>query len=377
MRILVLNWRDIRNPDMGGAEVHLHEIMKRVASAGHDVLQVSHSVKGLPDSETIDGIRIVRRGGRLTFNLGLRRFCERLDGSFDLIIEDLCKLPFYSPRWGMAPVMVVVPHLFGTTAYREVSLPLALYVNALEKLIPSVYAGSPFVAISQSTKADLVRRGIQQDSISVVECGIDTAHYHPVAGVTAAPGTMLYVGRLKRYKGIQYILKALSALARRGHDYRLVLQGTGDYEGPLRRMAAGLEGLEGRVDFQGRVSEVRKLEWLTRAWVAVFPSEKEGWGLTVIEANACGTSVVASNSDGLRDSVRHGETGYLVPQAAAWAGLSESGRCEELERTLETVLSDPEHHSRMKPACLQWARRFSWDETGRRMLALIEKAAAG
>lgn len=366
MKVLVLNWRDPRNPEAGGAEVHLHEIMRRAAAAGHRIVQVSQAVEGLPDREVIDGVEILRHGRRNTFNWTLRPFCRRLGlEDFDLIVEDLCKIPFYSPAWSHTPVLVVVPHLFGTTAYREVALPLALYVNLMEWFVPRVYRGSPFVAISDSTRRDLVRRGIPSDDIEVVPCGIDTEAYTP-GPPEAEAGLMCFVGRIKRYKGVQHAIGALRLLLDRGIDCRLGVVGSGDYLDGLRRVAADL-GLRERVEFPGWVSHGDKVRWLRRSWVAVLPSEKEGWGLTVIEANACGTPVVASDSDGLRDSVRHGETGLLVPH----------GDVEALAGALQRVIADRSLRDRLAGRALRWARSFDWDHTAARMISIMERAAGG
>ncbi|MBN2586153.1 MAG: glycosyltransferase family 4 protein [Candidatus Fermentibacteraceae bacterium] len=366
MRILALNWRDPRNPEAGGAEVHLHEILKRSAASGHRVTQISHAVTGLPAEEWIDGVRILRHGRRNTFNFTLKRFALSLDigSNFDLVIEDLCKVPFYSPRWSPAPVLTVVPHLFGTTAFREVAFPLALYVNFMESFIPRAYRGSRFVAISDSTKRDLVRRGISDGEISVIPCGIDTAFYTP-GPPDPDPATFLYVGRLKKYKGIQMIITALGLLRQTGTDCSLVVLGSGDYEGELRKLTARL-GLEGSVSFEGFVAQERKLHWLRRAWAAVFPSEKEGWGLTVIEANACGTPVIASDSDGLRDSVRNGETGILVPHGDLEALASEMGK----------LSADPARRSLLGNNGIKWAGSFDWDITAERMLRVMEETAS-
>ncbi len=367
MRILALNWRDPRNPEAGGAEVHLHEILRRAAASGHEVVQVSQASGGLPREEVLDGVRILRRGGRFTFNIGLASWCRRnLDlHSMDLVVEDLCKLPFFAPRWSPVPVLVVVPHLFGTTAYREVALPLALYVNLLESLVPRAYAGCRFVAISESTKRDLERRGIPGGSIDVVPCGMDADAYSPDPSVRVEPGSILYVGRIKKYKGIQFLLEAVALLGRRGVPARLRVVGSGDYLGRLRDRAGAL-GISSSVEFTGFVEEAAKLTELRRAWVAALPSEKEGWGLTVVEANACGTPVVASDSDGLRDSVRHGETGLLVPH----------GNAEALADALQSILGDASLRARLSDGGLAWARSFTWERTAEGTISAMERAAS-
>jgi len=367
VRILALNWRDPKNPEAGGAEVHLHAILQRAASMGHQVTQVSHRVHGLPNREVMDGVLILRHGGRNTFNFSVKGFALSLDiaENFDLVLEDLCKIPFYSPAWSPVPVLTVVPHLFGTTAYREVPFPLALYVNIMESFVPKVYADSPFVAISDSTMADLVARGIPAENITVIPCGIDTGFYGP-GPPEPEPGAFLYLGRLKKYKGVQFAIRAVKLLRDSGKDAELAVIGTGDYLEELEKLTEKL-GLREAVTFHGYVSREKKLRMLRKAWAAVFPSEKEGWGLTVIEANACGSPVVASDSPGLRDSVRNGRTGFLVPH----------GDPEALARKMGLLMDHQALRHQLGEEGIEWAGSFDWDSTTARMLEAMEKTASG
>ena len=363
MRLLALNWRDLKNPETGGAEIHLHEILRRAVREGHEVTQISQAVQGLPSEEIMDGVRILRHGRRNTFNFTLRNFATSLDiaANYDLVIEDLCKIPFYSPKWSPVPVLTIVPHLFGTTAYREVAFPLALYVNLMESFIPKFYRGSSFIAISDSTKNDLVRRGIDAGRISVIPCGVDTDFYSP-GEPAPEPGRFLYVGRLKKYKGVQLILAALAILREEGRDYTLTVLGSGDYESELKKLSKRVN-LDDLVTFEGFVSQERKLYWLRKAWTAVFSSEKEGWGLTVIEANACGTPVIASDSDGLRDSVRNGETGLLVPH----------GDIEKLAAAMDKLAGDRTLRDKLSKQGLEWADGFNWDSTASRVITIMKQ----
>jgi glycosyltransferase involved in cell wall biosynthesis len=228
-----------------------------------------------------------------------------------------------------------------------------------------VYRECRFVAISESTKADLARRGIPPSRIEVVPCGMDSSFYTPDDNVPPEPGSILYVGRVKKYKGIQYLLEAVKLLRDRGIGANLGIVGSGDYLEQLKSLSGRL-GLDGSVEFSGFVDPGRKLFELRRAWVAALPSEKEGWGLTVIEANACGTPAVASDSDGLRDSVRHGETGLLVPHADPSA----------LADALQSILADRSLRARLSAGGLAWARTFTWERTAAGTLAVLEQAAA-
>jgi len=261
-----------------------------------------------------------------------------------------------------------VPHLFGATAFLEASLPVAAYVVLLERLIPLAYRDAPFLAISESTRDDLVRRGIDPHRVSVVHCGMDHETYVGDSAVakSAAP-TILFIGRLRRYKGVDWVMRVVPRVRERVPGARLVVVGDGPFRADLERTARRL-GVAGAVEFLGFLPRSEKVRALRRAWALVQPSPKEGWGLTVIEAAACGTAVVAANSPGLRDSVRRDETGLLVP-------YGDDGRLAE---ALARVLEDAPLRARLEAAGRAWAARFTWPDCARRSLdALLALGGGG
>lgn len=353
LRILLINWQDRENPQAGGAEVHLHEIFGRLAERGHDVRAVVGGWGAAPRRTTLDGIDIRRVGGRQTFPLHVVRAVRDAlrQRPADVVVEDINKIPLYTPAWLDVPIVALVPHLFGTTAFAEAAWPMAAAVWTAERAIPRVYRRTPFHAISEGTADDLVARGIERERITVIHPGIDHGTFAPAppAERDERP-TLLYVGRLKRYKGIDVLFEALARLAMDGHDIHLCVAGRGDDRSRLERVAADL-GMAERVRFLGYLSEAEKVRRLQRAWVAVYPSPKEGWGITNVEAAACGTPVVASDSPGLRESVLHGETGFLVPHgdSAAWAAA------------LGSLVGDPGLRARLGRGAIAHAARFSWD----------------
>ena len=311
MRILVVNWQDRENPQAGGAEIHLHEIFGRLAAQGHEVSLLCGGWPGCAPRVVLDGIDVTRVGTRNTFRLLARRgYREYFAGRpLDVLIEDINKMPLNTPRWGRVPVVAVVPHLFGSTVFQELPWPLATAVWLAERPIPWVYGRVPFEAISESTADDLVERGIQRERIRVIYCGIDSNHYTPDPAVRAAAPVFANLSRLKKYKAVDLVLRGFARAAVPGA--RLEIAGAGDYRPSLERLASSLD-LGDRVTFLGRISEAEKVRLLRRAWALVFTSPKEGWGITNLEAAACGTAVVASDSPGIRESVRNGETGFLV-----------------------------------------------------------------
>ena len=312
MKILVVNWQDRENPQAGGAEIHLHEIFGRLARRGHQVVLLCGGWPGCRPSVELDGMEVHRVGTRQTFALLANRYYKRelRRRHFDFLVEDINKAPLYTPFWGSERPVAVVPHLFGGTVFQELAAPLAAAVWLAERPLGYLYRHVPFEAISESTADDLVRRGIRRDRIRVIYCGIDTARYTPDPLMRAALPTFAYLGRLKKYKGVDIVIRAFAELAH--PTATLEIAGSGDHREALEALVASLD-LGARVRFLGRISEDGKLALLRRAWGLVFASPKEGWGITNLEAAACGTPVVASNSPGLRESVKDGETGFLVP----------------------------------------------------------------
>jgi glycosyltransferase involved in cell wall biosynthesis len=359
--LLAINHRDPAHPEAGGAELHLEQVLLEAVRRGWRVTWLAAGFPGGAREGEHRGMRVLRRGNWWNFNFVvpgvLRREFTRGQAP-DLVVEDVNKVPCFAPWFTRAPVAVVVPHLFGTTAYREANVAVATYVLAFEALIPWVYARCRFVVISESTRDDLVARGIEPGRITVVHCGLDHERYRvdPAATKASAP-TLAFVGRLRRYKGVDWVLRALPAVRARVPGVRLEIIGDGPFASALRRLVAH-SGLESAVSFLGFLPAAEKTRRLQSAWALVQPSPKEGWGLTVVEAAACGTPAVATDAPGLRDSVRRDETGLLVPFADD-AALAEA---------LVRVLADDGLRARLSRAAVAWAANFRWDECGRRSM---------
>ncbi|HEX7242247.1 MAG TPA: glycosyltransferase family 4 protein, partial [Longimicrobiaceae bacterium] len=353
MKLLVVNWQDRLNPQAGGAEIHVHETFGRLAARGHRVTLLASGWKGAPQRERLDGMEVHRVGGRHTFNARAPGYHRReLAGErFDVVVEALNKVPVFTPLWAGRPCVLLVHHLFGATAFREASVPVAAATWLLERPIGRVYRGRPAQAISRSTADDLVERGLHPSDLRVIYPGVELGFYTPDPAVPReAEPTFLYLGRLRRYKGVHLVIRAVAALRDRGTRVRLRVGGKGEYEPELRRLAAELR-VEDRVEFLGFVSEERKRELFRTAWANVFPSPKEGWGITNVEAAACGTPTVASDSPGLRESVLHERTGLLYPHGDIDAMADAMGR----------LAADPSLVARYGAEARRFAEGFTWD----------------
>jgi glycosyltransferase involved in cell wall biosynthesis len=365
VRILVLNWQDHLNPQAGGAELHLREIFTRIVALGHSVDLLCSSWEGAPLRANLDGIEVHRVGNRNTYAFLARRYFEkhlRLN-NYDIVIEDLNKVPLYTPLWGVKGLVALVHHLFGATVFREAPMPLAAAVWLSEQPLGFLYRSIPFEAVSVSTADDLVARGIRRHLIRVIYNGVDSARLTPNPAERSPTPLFVYLGRLKKYKRVDMVIRAFAAL--NIPSACLEIAGSGDYRASLEGLVNSLQ-LTDRVKFLGFISEEEKVHLLRRAWASTLASPKEGWGISNLEAAACGTPVIAANSPGIRESVIDGETGFLVPQgdveamAAAMRGIVES-------RNLVDVLGN---------AGRRFAEAFTWERSAKETLAHLEEVVA-
>ena len=366
MNILVLNWRDMEHPEAGGAEVHFAEIFSRLAGKGHTVTLLTTRFKNCLPDVVCRGISVLRRGNNFIFNWESPLIIKKLlkTKTFDCVIDDVNKLPFYSNLWFKSmPVGVFYHHLFGKTVFRLTNPLTALYVCLMEKLSTRIYGKVPCCAVSPSTAEELVKQGIDRRKLTVIENGIDTERFCPDKSIVRDDDLLLYIGRLKRYKRVDDIFEAMSVIERGGgRRLRLTVIGSGDDLPRLKKRTRQL-GLDDSIDFTGFVSEDRKIELLRRAAIFVNPSEKEGWGITNIEASACGAPVVANDAPGLRDSVVDNETGLLY--------INNDARSMSL--SIQKLLDDKELRKRFGVNGRAWAQKFSWDASAQRVEEWLEK----
>ncbi|MDP6528118.1 MAG: glycosyltransferase family 4 protein [Gemmatimonadota bacterium] len=366
--ILLVNWNDRTNPFAGGAEVHLHETFARLAARGHRVMVLCSGYAGAPAREVLDGMEILRVSGRYGFNFAVPAALRRLRREFapSIVVEALNKIPLCTPVFAGAPVLGIGHHLFGGTIFREIPPPLSLYVFASEMALPWIYRRTMMEVISESTREDFILRGLAPDRVRVVHVGVDRSLYRPPDAEQNGKPFLLAMGRVRRYKRLDLVIDAVDALARSGQaDLTLTIAGGGNYLDSLRRHARRT-GADARVRFLGSVSEEEKIRLYQEAVALVMTSPKEGWGLTCLEAQACGTPVIASNSPGLREAVRDGESGILVPH----------GDRAALEAAMSRMLGEEELRRRLAEGALRFADTFSWDRTADSTMEMIEEAIA-
>ncbi len=350
LRILVFNWRDTRHGQAGGAEVFIQELAKRWHAAGHDVTLFCGNDGNSKRHETISGVHVIRRGSfYLTYAWAFVYYAFRFRSRSDVIIDCHNGIPFFTPLYAKQPIYCVVHHVHQEVFARYLPKPLAAVAKFLEaKVMPWVYRDCYYVTVSQSSKQAMIDQlGIRADRIQIVHNGIDPNELKP--GKKTVRPTVLYLGRLKPYKSVDVLVKAFAQVATRRPDAQLVVGGTGEAMEDLKGLTAKLK-IASKVKFLGYVPEPRKIRLMQQAWVFVNPSYAEGWGITTIEANACGTPVIASDVPGLRDSVKSPETGRLVPY----------GDVAAFATSILHVIDDNELRLTMSVSAKAWSDTFDW-----------------
>jgi glycosyltransferase involved in cell wall biosynthesis len=281
---------------------------------------------------------------------------------FDVVVDDINKIPFYTPWFVDKPLAGIVHHLFGKAIFLEAPFIPASYVYAAEKVAARVYRNTPMAVVSESTRQELIGLGFPAANIVIVPNAVNTTIYAPSADVPQGRALIGHVGRLKKYKSVDHLIRAFEIVLKDIPDARLMIVGDGDFRPALEKLAHELAIVD-RVVFTGYVSQAQKVRHLNQMSVAVNCSAKEGWGLTVIEANACGVPVVASDVPGLRDSVVDEKTGLLY----------EFGNIEQLAQKITLVLRDENLRKRMRMDALEWGRSFNWEESAKKMIGFLER----
>ena len=362
MRILILNWRDPRHPWAGGAEVFLHQVARHWIRWGHTVTWLCSRHPSQAQYDQIEGIQIVRAGGIYSvYPTAAAVYLFKLHQQYDLLFDSVNGIPFFTPLYSTKPKVSLVHHIHSEVFFRELPPHLAHLGSFLESIcMPLVYRRTPFVAVSDSTRQSMIQIGIPDHQITVIHNGVDNLSYTP--GTKSDSPRIIFVGRLRRYKSVDVLIRAMPLVLLKIPNLRLDIVGSGPMADELHRLADNL-CVSGSIRFHGFVSERNKVEFLRQAHLAIQPSMKEGWGLTVLEANACGTPVVAANVPGLIDSVVHGKTGILVPH----------GDPDALAQEVVALLIDADRRSKMSQAAVAWSQQFNWEQTARSCLELLTR----
>ena len=360
----MLNWRDPRNPLAGGAERVTEAYLRALLARGHEVAWFANAFEGALIGEDLDGLRIVRVGGKFTSWLSARRWVRRQE-PFDLIIDQHHGIPWYAPWWANTRVVAYIHEVLGPIWSSFYPWPISALGCWQERQTLRRYRRTPFWTGCQFTCDQL--RALGAESVTPVSYGISTQVLEELDEKSLMePVRLIVVSRLAPNKRVDHAIHALRQLREQGVKAHLRIVGDGQERAALGQLVEKLK-LQGEVEFSGQLTEEQKDAALREAHLLLHASVCEGWGLNVTEANAMGTPAVVYPVPGLEESTLHGRTGLV----------SEEESPESLATAVQSVLQQPEDYQKWRVAARDRARSLHWDNVLRGACDQLEAWARG
>ena len=355
MRVLFVNWRDTSNPEAGGAENFTEEIGRRLAGLGHPVTIFASAFNGCEAVSSRFGMTVIRDGGKYTVYSKARDFVKHHADEFDVIIDEINTVPFQIQKLNQKnPVVALIHQLAREVWFYETRFPLsALGYYVLEPWWLRGYRDVCTVTVSSSTREDLTNIGFS--NVHTVHNGIGTVPLEEPPEKESTP-IIVFLGRLVRCKLPDHAIQSFQIIRESFPNAELWILGDGYLRKKLESKRASA------VRFLGRVSDSEKFAVLRKADLLLVPSVREGWGVSVIEANAMGTPAIGYAVPGLKDSIVQGVTGALV-RPFDYVAMAEAAKM---------LIGDQGKMEKMSRNCLDWARKFSWDDAASEFQKVLE-----
>lgn len=359
-----MNWRDLTNPSAGGAELVTHEIAKKWVEMGNEVRLLTSKYRASASEESIDDVIVTRVGGKYSVYVASAfRFLREFFRSYDVIVDQINSVPFFTPLYCRTPIVPFVFQMTREIYFRELPRVLSSLAVRLEPLLFRLYSGSPTVVLSESTKRDLVSIGFREDRVFVCPPGVD--HEEFSTGKKTLCPSVLYLNRFAKYKNPDRLMIAFREVLKAVPNCKLTMVGarTENEIRSFKNMANELR-MKDSVEILPFARGAAKMTFLQESWVHVLPSTREGWGISILEAAACGTPSVGLNVPGVRDAIQHMKTGVLV----------EEGSIESLAEAIIGILRNDELRETLSVGATESARNYTWYSTANHAMGALVTA---
>ena len=368
MDILILNWKDVKNPQAGGAEIIAFEFARRLVKEGHKVTFFSRTFSNCLKEEIIDGVKIIRQGNRFSVYLQAFFYYKSLKKKPQRVIDMVNTICWQTPLYVDKKIRIAyVNQLAKEVLFYEFTWPLSLIAYLLERFEYFTYLSTKFVCYSKSTKEDLMSFGVEKKNIKTFPLGVDHDRYVKIGNKNKDP-LFIFVARLVKMKRGDLCVRSMKKVVRKYPKARLYILGNGPDEKRLQKLVIG-KNLGETVKFVNKNNffidkniKDLKVSLMQKAWALLLPSIKEGWGLVVTEAAACGTPAIVSNVTGLRDSVANGKTGIV---------LSKNPSENELSQAMIKLIEDDSLRKKISEGAYEYSQNFNWDKSYRDFKKLV------
>lgn len=358
-RILFLNWKDIKNPSAGGAEALTDAFASELAKT-NDVTYITSSFPEASSEEYVNGYRILRKGTTKTTVLHAFFMQKALQKkySFDLIIDQVHGIPFFSIWYKSHPSVAVLIHEIAGTLWKNIlPAPLGLFVDTIWLWL---YKNQKFITISLSTKQELISHHIPSNHISLVPVFSD---FRPNTIPEKPDTTILILGRIAPVKRIEHGILAFKLLQKEFPKLRLVIVGKSEqaYEAYNKHIHM-LAHNNAAISILENVSEEEKNTWLKRSRICLMPSEKEGFGIAIIEAASYGAPSIGYSVPGVQDAITDGETGLLAKEQTPAA----------LAQCMRILLTDTDLYRKMQYNAFKQSNKYTKENSLRLFTSALE-----
>ena len=357
--IVVMAWRDMWHPGVGGAEIYIMKMVENLRDNGYSIKYLTARYQGSKKQEIKDGIEYIRMGNSITlYLLAPLYYLFNLKRNTSLVIENFNAVPFNIPLYNKRNVTVI--HHLQSPEW------VSTYGNFIGKIASFIFTNMTslvyrkekhIITVSPSSKEDLISKGFKEQNITIIYNGIDVKVVEKIQKRNDILN-IISLGRVKATKHIEEAIEMIEYSIKKLNikNIKLKIAGKGEDEIRLKTLVKH-KNLDGYVEFLGFVSDQEKEELLEEAHLHVQFSRKEGWGITVIEAAAKGTPTICYPVAGLIDSVSD-ETGYFIRDSLK----------ETWKRTIEGIQDSNEEYINKKDNGIKWARKFEWDNQKRLFL---------
>lgn len=366
MRLLWFTEKDIYHPSAGESETINHELACRLVHNGHRVTFICARWKGSSLEEKIEGYRVIRIGRRWTLWWKARLYYKKyLKGKFDVVVDHVQTIPFFTKWYVTEKHVLFIPELIREIWFYEKHFPFSIMGYMFERWYLRRLRNKKVITLSESTKKDLLRLGFHPRNIFIMSVGIpiEPAKYLSENDTFKVP-TMLAYGAVRPMKRTDHIVKAFFIAKKTLKDLELVISGdtgTNLHYRAMVRDEIELSPYKSSVKYLGKIDREKKIEIMKKCHVLCATSIKEGWGFTVMEANAEGTPAVVYNVDGLRDSVRHERTGLICRQNTP----------QELADTIIELFDDRERYNRMRRDAWHRSKEMTFDTSYKEFIKIM------